>query len=126
MIRIVTIEHSDLASSEFVILQNQGGLRVRLRGHVLLSETCLDHNSVSCHMFTDDVTINPGHFVILGTGQGPSRWVTLDDGRYAYQTFIGRATPIWGREQLPLHVLSVQHSYEERACKKVLTGAAAG
>lgn len=85
-----------------------------------MSEGCLNTSgSGVCHVFTDDVTINPGHFVIVATGSGSPRWVTLPDGRYAYQTYLQSPVPLWPSERLPLHIASVHHTFEEREAAPV-------
>ena len=77
MIRIVGIQRSNHPSEEFVILQNQGSLRIQLRGHVLVSELAVATGSFSAgaFIFSDDALIPAGMFVLLATGEGESRWL---------------------------------------------------
>lgn len=115
MIRIVGVQRGETAGSEYVLLQNQGSMRVPLRGHVLMSEAFL-HGlcPVAYVALTEQETIGPGHFVVVGTGTGHTRWTVMDEGRYALRLFLGRTEPLWSEFAGPIHILNVQHSYEER------------
>ena len=41
MIRIVGIQRAERPEEEFVLLQNQGGMRLNLRGHVILTDAAV-------------------------------------------------------------------------------------
>jgi len=116
MLRIVGIRKGDNAEEEFVLLQNQGGLKLNLRGHVLLGEQALEHADVAdfFHLFTDDVSIGPGHFVLLYTGSGIAKWARTKEQQLVYYTFMGRYGSVWERTSGALHVLCPQHSYQDR------------
>jgi len=66
------------------------------------------------HIFTDDVFIAPGGYVVLYTGQGSAGFRRSKDGTNLYHTYIGSEEPIWSRCSLPVHILNKQHSYIER------------
>jgi hypothetical protein len=116
LIRIVGIQRSEQSSGEFLLLQNQGGLRVNLRGTVVLADLAIETSSFACgaHVFSDDVNVPPGAFVLLQTGDGEARWTKTKEGAMVYYTYMGRREPVWNRVTGPLHVLCAQHTYTER------------
>ena len=90
-------------------------MRSVLRGHVLLSEEVLNGESGGCYIFTEDVTVNSGQFVILRSGSGENGWRTTKDGAHVYYVFANFASPVWSHvETAKLHILHVQHTYTER------------
>ena len=116
MIRIVGVQRNISAQAEFVLLQNQGGLRLSLRGHVLMSDCTLDSNALeqTAHLFRDDVLIPPGNFVILFSGHGEPRWAKTKDQQVIYYTYMSRLHSVWDKCTGPMHVLSPHHTYAER------------
>lgn len=116
MLRIVGVQRNAFAEQEFVLLQNQGSMRIALRGHVVLSECAVDSGDLggTAHAFRDDVTIPPGHYVILFSGSGVSRWARTKDGGQVYYTYMGRGDSVWQGSEGPLHVLNRVHTYAER------------
>ena len=116
VIRIVGLQKSESARQEFVLLQNQGSLRMNLRGHVVVSDAAMEGAQLSeaAHAFSDDVLIPPGVYVLLFSGHGEPRWARTRDGALVYYTFMGRDFAIWDRWSGPLHVLCTQHTYSER------------
>ena len=104
------------------MLQNQGSMRVALKGHVLMSETAIEQGDMcdASHAFPDDVTIPPGVYVLLVTGQGEPRWTRTKDGASVYYTYMNKRWAIWRDCKLPLHVLNTQHTYEERGERLLL------
>lgn len=116
MLRIVGVHRHDAAEKEFVLLQNQGSMRVNLRGHALVSESAFDgaHLCEVSHTFCDEVYISPGLYVVLYSGPGNPGWRKTKDGTTVYNAYSGCDEPIWSRCQLPLHLLNTQHSYAER------------
>lgn len=117
MIRIVGVQRSQSPEREFVLLQNQGSLRISLRGHVIMSESALDNSDLAnaAHALTDDVLIPPGTYVLLATGVGQPRWVRTKDGIMVYYAYMNRTESVWNGCVGPLHVLGTQHTYAERA-----------
>ena len=117
MIRIVGVQRNELANREFVLLQNQGSLRIGLRGHVIMSESALDNSDLAnaAHAFTDDVLVPPGTYILLSSGAGHPRWVRTKDGTMVYYAYMNRVEPVWNLCVGPLHVLGTQHTYAERA-----------
>lgn len=122
MIRIVGIQKDDNIGREFVLLQNHGSMRVNLRGHAIVSEAALvdGTQSPAVHLFSDDVSIMPGQFVLLRTCPGSSHWSTTNEGQRVYYTHMGRLGPVWCRSEGPVHVLAPQHSFCERATEALL------
>jgi hypothetical protein len=116
MLRIIGLQRSEDPQSEFVLLQNQGHLRIRLRGHGVLSETTyLEPESEPIwHLFHEEESIPAGMFVMLVTGCGEPAWGRSRDGSNVYHTFMNSASGIWIAASCPLHVLSTCHSYVSR------------
>ncbi len=116
MVRIVGIQRSPDPYCEFVLLQNQGSLRLSLRGHALLREDALESKDVDglLHIFTDEVIIPPGVYILLHTGRGVPRWSRSRDGALVYVAFMERADSVWWGYHGPVHVLAPQHTYTER------------
>lgn len=99
-----------------MLLQNQGGLRINVRGHLLISEQAMETSRLdeSGFLFRDDVVIPPGAYVILISGEGESKWAKTKDQQLVYYAYLGRLTPFWSALSGALHVLAPQHSYSER------------
>ncbi len=116
MIRIVGLQRNESAAQEFVLLQNQGSLRLNLRGHLVLSEVAIDEGDLTnaAHIFNDEALIPPGMYVLLFTGAGTPRWARTKDGALVYYAFMNRSQPVWERCTGPVHLLSTQHSFSER------------
>ena len=116
MIRIVGVQKNAFAEQEFVLLQNQGSMRISLRGHVVLSECAVESGDlgVSAHAFKDEVHIPPGMYVILFSGSGTPRWAKTKDGAMVYYSYMGKDAGVWNRSAGPLHVLNRVHTYAER------------
>lgn len=117
MLRIVGVQKDVSADREFVLLQNQGALRVTLRGHALMSETVLETGELegAFHAFSDDERVPAGAYVILYTGRGIPRWGRSKDGSNVYHTYMGYEDPVWSKFETPLHILNTQHTYVEQA-----------
>ena len=116
MLRLVGVQRHDSPLKEFVLLQNQGSMRVNLKGHLVRSESAFDgaHVCEVAHPFNDDVYIAPGLYVVLYSGDGAPGWRKTKDGLTVYHAFMESDVPIWSRCSLPLHLLNTQHSYAER------------
>jgi hypothetical protein len=116
MIRIIGIQRSEEAGSEFVLLQNQGSMRIQIRGHAIVSDAGVDGNDPiqQGHIFRDDAVIPPGMYVLLRTGVGEPRWGRTKEGAMVFHAFMNRALPVWRAGCGPIHVLAIQHSYVER------------
>jgi hypothetical protein len=116
MLRIVGIQRSENAESEFVLLQNQASLRIPLRGHAVISNGYVERECISSiHAFSEEEQIHSGAYVMLRTGFGESRWGTSRDGSHVFYVFMGRSNPIWQSEVGALSVMHVQHCFEERS-----------
>lgn len=116
MIRIVGVQRTENGEREFVLLQNQGALRATLKGHVLLSDGALRNSDsrLGTHIFNDDVLVPAGMYVILFSGAGTPRWGKTRDGAHVYHAYMARSEAVWSHCDLPLHLLHVQHTYNER------------
>ena len=116
MIRIVGIQRAERPEEEFVLLQNQGGMRLNLRGHVLLTDAALDTGLAACsaHAFGDSEFIPPGAFVLLRTCMGTPGWYRQKDGTVLYHAYMNQRACAWRDEYGQLHILGTQHTYAER------------
>lgn len=117
VIRIVGLQRSDSAAREFVLLQNQGSMRMTLRGHIIVSDSAVEDSNLSqaAHVFSDDVLIPAGMYVLLFTGHGNPRWTRTRDGALVYYAYMGRDRSVWDRTAGPLHILNTHHTFCERA-----------
>lgn len=97
-----------------MLLQNQGGLRVNLKGHVLVSDSAFEDGGIDgrSHAFRDDSMIPPGAYVILHSGFGEGRWGRTKDSAYVYHCYAERDEPIWESEEA-VHLLAKQHTFTE-------------
>lgn len=121
MLRIVGLQRNENPEQEFVLLQNQGSMRINLRGYVLLSEAAVQGGSLysSAHVFGDDISISPGMYVLLLTSSGEPRWTKTKEGIHVYQTYMGQDRVIWSRLEGPLHIMHAHHSYVERGADTI-------
>ncbi|MBS1716240.1 MAG: hypothetical protein JSS72_00735 [Armatimonadetes bacterium] len=116
MLRIVGVQRSNNPSDEFVVLQNHGTLRMQLRGHLVIAEAAfanVDLDTAS-HLFTDDALVPAGMYVALLSGYGAARWTQTKDMQMVYYTYMNRDKSVWERFPGALHLLNVQHTYQER------------
>ncbi len=122
MIRIVGVQRSECVGQEFVLLQNQGSMRTKLRGHAIVSDCAINEGAESAawHLFDDDIDIHPGQYVLLRTSVGRSHWSTTSEGQRVYYAHMHRTNPIWNKSRGSLHILSTQHTYAERPAEVIL------
>jgi hypothetical protein len=113
LIRIVGVQRNDLPEREFVVLQNQGALRVNLKGHMLVSDAAIARGELdrSVHVFSDDILIPAGMHVVLFSGVGEPRFCKSKDGGLLFYTYMNREESVWNKVEGPLHVLAKQHTY---------------
>jgi hypothetical protein len=124
MIRIAGLQKGYSAQDEFVLLQHQGTMRSQLRGHVLMAESVLTGAPGSQFVFTDEIWVNSGQFVLLRSGVGTNGWRPSKDGSMVYFVHANALRPLWSEAELVhLHLLHVQHSYVERKEESVYVGA---
>ena len=116
MLRIVGLHRGTDAADEFVLLQNQGSIRVRLKGHAIMTESkfLAQASSEGSFAFTDEEFVPAGHFVLLRSGTGEPRWGFSKDGSRVFFTFAAAPRPLWPESAGSLHVLHIQHTYVER------------
>jgi hypothetical protein len=116
VIRIVGVQRNVVPEQEFLLLQNQGGLRVKLRGHVVMSECAVEAGSLGhyAHVFSDDVVVPAGMYVLLSTGAGECRWARTRDGQMIYYGYMHRTTSLWETCPGPVHILAPHHTFVER------------
>ena len=116
MIRIVGLQRNESTTQEFVLLQNQGSLRLSLRGHLVVSDAAIERSDLTfaAHAFSDDVLIPPGMYVLLVTGRGAPRWARTREGALVYYAYMNRDDSVWERVGGPVHVLSPHHTFAER------------
>ena len=116
MLRIVGVHRSEIVEQEFLLLQNQGSLRVCLKAHVVLAERAVTEGSLSrfAHVFSEEESIHPGLFALLSTGAGLPHWGKTRDGSHVYHAYAGLREPLWNACEGPIHILSPCHSFSER------------
>lgn len=107
------VQRSEWPEREFVLLQNQGGLRVKLRGHAVASEGVFAGKSLEgrSFAFADEVLIPPGSFVMLHSGYGDAQWRRSKDDAMVYHAFACKERPLWNDCQGTLHLLAPQHEF---------------
>jgi len=122
LIRIVGVQRHESPRQEFILLQNQGGLRINLKGHLVVADSAFERGDLSqaAHAFSDDALIPPGMYVLLFTGSGEPRWGKTKDGAMVFYTYMNRADSIWEHTPGPLHVLNKHHTYAERSPNALL------
>lgn len=122
MLRIVGVQRSRNAEAEFLLLQNQGSLRVSLKGHVVLAERAVAKGDLGAfaHVFSEDESIHPGLYALLSSGAGIPHWGKTKDGSHVYHAYAGRNEPLWADCEGPIHILSPSHTYCERSEMLVL------
>jgi len=114
LFRIVQVNRSESIDSEFVLLQNQGNMRLPLRGLTVMSDRAIEDRDFSLsHVFSDDALVPPGAFVLLHTGEGESRVTRCKDG-LIYRSYMNRSEVLWWTCLGPIHVLAPHHTYVER------------
>lgn len=117
MIRIVGVERSMDPLKEAVLMQNQGVMRVNLKGHALLA-SCAEGSCAwgsTAHVFTEDVELPAGTFVWVVTGEASSGWSRTRDGHHVYRTSLHRDESVWSDEYCVLHLLAPQHTFCPRS-----------
>jgi hypothetical protein len=124
MLRIVGVQRSPVLAEEFVLLQNQGAMKINLRGCAIVADIELMRGSgpQSMHLLCDDIDIPPGQFVILRTGCGTPHWSVTKDGQHVFYTYMQRKESVWDPCEGPIHLLKPQHTYCERAAKEACSG----
>jgi hypothetical protein len=124
MIRIVGIQRHEDPRQEFVLLQNQGSMKLNLRGYALVAERAMDDPAGLQEIFLlrDDVDLLPGNYALVISGPGRCRWCHKTEGYHVYYAHLDRETSIWERLRGPLHLLAPSHSYVERATEPLFVG----
>jgi hypothetical protein len=112
MLRIAGIQRHSDPDQEFVLLRNQGLMKIQLRGHMIADEEAFGGPRLSdrVFVFTDDVVIPPCAYVMMITGRGENGWGKSADGSLVYYAYWGKARAIWADDACPIHVLGVLHS----------------
>ncbi|MCW5936431.1 MAG: hypothetical protein KIT11_03885 [Fimbriimonadaceae bacterium] len=119
MIRIVGVQRSSEVKGEFVLLQNQGSMRVNLRAHAVIADATIQGgtSSPAAHFFGEDVDILPGQYILLRTVPCRTGWSTTNDGQRVYQASMSCPLPVWANHPGALHVLTPQHTFVERSAE---------
>ena len=116
MLRIVGIQRDSSVNREFVLLQNQGSMRVILRGHVLMADRSITTGNLTDHghAFHEEEAVPSGMFVLLRSGPGEPKWGKTKEGQMVYHAFMDRQEAVWPASAGALHVLKTQHTFAER------------
>ncbi len=122
MIRIVGMQRNPDPTQEFVLLQNQGGIRVQLRGHALVAESSVNEPAglQEVYLISEDVQLQPGQYALVRTCSCSGRWCHKNDGYSVFYTGLGRQSSVWSRFEGPIHILAPQHTFCERTTESYL------
>ena len=120
MIRIVGVQRSGEVGQEFVLLQNQGSMRVSMRGYALVAEGALSGEDATVCVLTEEVDLHPGMYMLVRSCIGPSRWTKIGEGAPVYYSYLGRTKVLWGSAHSPVHLLAPQHTYVERGTEAMV------
>ena len=122
MIRIVGLQRHPDPKQEFILLQNQGGMRVQLRGHALVADSSMDEPSglQEVYVIAERVELQPGQYALVRTCGCSGRWCHQSEGYSVYYTGLDRQTSVWSRFKGPVHVLAPQHTFSERTSESYL------
>lgn len=112
MIRIVAIQRSNEVAEEFILLQNHGSMMVNLKGHALLAESNegAEATLTAAHVFTDDIDVPAGQYVLLRTCPCQSGWQQADS-HIVYLSSMMRFEPYWKEGYGTIHLLRPQHAF---------------
>lgn len=117
MLRIVGVQRGSRPEEEFILLQNQGSLRVLLRGHAILSDasdTLPARLASRMYAFTLDEKVLSGGFVLLSSTRGSDGWVKTKDGSQVLRVFANCDQVLWSDHPGTIMILAPQHVYPER------------
>lgn len=122
MIRIVGVQKSDQLGQEFMLLQNQGSMRVGLKGHIVMANEVLtcSAGAAAMHVFVDDIDVMPGQYVLLRSCPGSARWTVTKEGQRVHNSYMDRLNPVWARFEGPFHILAPQHTYCDKFSEAIL------
>ena len=124
MLRIVGVEKSERAAREFILLQNQSGLRMSLAGHAVIAGGLVGgetfEEAPDVHVFREQEQIPGGTFVLLSTGHGNPCWALTKDGQRIFHVYMNRDRPVWSRREGPVSLLGVQHTYIPRRAQQLV------
>ncbi len=106
-----------------MLLQNQGSMKISLKGHVVAAQSVIDASDSreAIHIFCDDVYILPGMYVLLRTCSGVAHWNHTHDRYSTFYSYMHRRVAVWSRHIGPLHVMAPQHKWVERKPEAALT-----
>jgi len=123
MIRIVGVQRHDDVGNEFVLLQNQGSMKINLKGHVIAAQSAVDGGDVAdaIHIFNDDVEVLPGMYVLLRTCPGVAHWNHTHDRYSTFYVYMHRRQCVWARNPGTIHIMAPQHKWVERKPEAALT-----
>ncbi len=123
MIRIVGVQRHENVSEEFVLLQNQGSMKVNLKGHVVAAQCALDGDGGkdSIHIFCEEIDVLPGMYVLLRTCPGVGHWNHSHDRFSTYYSYMQNQVCVWMRHPGTVHVMAPQHSWVERRPEAMLS-----
>lgn len=116
MLRIVEVQRSEEPQSEYLLLQNQGVLKIGLRGHMIANEDAIGRGGAeTTFAFTDDIQVPAACWVLLITGCGTNGWHRDPDSKPVYCVFWNRDRSVWNYEHGPIHLLNVVHTSMPRS-----------
>lgn len=80
--------------------------------------------NMGSHAFTDEALITPGMYIILFSGSGSPKWAKTKEGQPVYYAYMNRNGSVWDTTLGSIHILSKQHSYQEKPVKLPKVGVA--
>ena len=120
MVRIVGVQRSSEVGQEFVLLQNQGSMRVSMKGFALVADGALSGEDAPVCVLTDEIDLHPGMYMLVRSCIGPARWTKIGEGAPVYYSYLGRTNTLWGPSHNPVHLLAPDHTYVERGTEAMV------
>lgn len=115
MLRIVGMQRSSDPEKEFVLVQNQGSMRIELRGHALMFIPDVNTSGAGVRFFPllNSERVVPGGFVLISSGHGRDGLAKTIDGSQILRLFANQSKPLWSEESGNLSILATQHTFSE-------------
>lgn len=116
MIRIVGLQKNSDPTQEFILLQNQGGMRIDLRGHALVAESTIENSAglQDVHVIRESVSLHPGQYALIRSCSCAAKWCHKNEGYSVFYLGLGRTISIWNETSGGVHILAPQHTFVER------------
>jgi hypothetical protein len=114
MLRILCVQRGQTPEEEFILLQNQGVLKVCLTGFMLTEESVVrggrEPDPSRTFVFWENIWMPPNTYAIVVTGKGEDGWRRCRDGTLVYHAFWNRDRVVWSTREEPIHLLGIVHT----------------